>query len=340
MKKMLTFLIATILILAMSLMPLQAITGINSLVSYGEGNEIEGGCNGKNVDLGEGLSGLMVSNQSELVFIGNDDFKIKVGKPVKEFEIIDDVDNDGLKDVAVYIDSEDDYDDFKIVSSKTSKVLYATKYSYNTINDNNEAVNKNATIRQILFNDNIVYLIYNYHLVGISTKDYQVVFDYEAKDNIWKMALVNNQVIFTTQLGELGSLNKTNGKLNYTVASSQLLINIFEHNTPLHDGAVIIRGDRVVAATCYLPLSDNNNLNKALGTRHRAGVGISEVTDSMTIIVSEETGKVSVAVGGELIHDIDADSLRNKLEYLRRRTIDVKSFKIWRGRLKHEGKDV
>ena len=124
------------------------------------------------------------------------------------------------------------------------------------------------------------------------------------------------------------------------LVTSQLLINIFEHNTPLHDGAVIIRGDRVVAATCYLPLSDNNSLNKALGTRHRAGVGISEVTDSMTIIVSEETGRVSVAVGGELIHDIDADSLRNKLEYLRRRTIDVKSFKIWRGRLKHEGKDV
>ena len=124
------------------------------------------------------------------------------------------------------------------------------------------------------------------------------------------------------------------------LVTSQLLINIFEHNTPLHDGAVIIRGDRVVAATCYLPLSDNNNLNKALGTRHRAGVGISEVTDSMTIIVSEETGKVSVAVGGELIHDIDADSLRNKLEYLRRGTIVVKSFKIWRGRLKHEGKDV
>lgn len=124
------------------------------------------------------------------------------------------------------------------------------------------------------------------------------------------------------------------------LVTSQLLINIFEHNTPLHDGAVIIREDRIVAATCYLPLSDNNSLNKALGTRHRAGVGISEVTDSMTIIVSEETGRVSVAVGGELIHDIDADSLRNKLEYLRRRTIDVKSFKIWRGRLKHEGKDV
>ena len=117
------------------------------------------------------------------------------------------------------------------------------------------------------------------------------------------------------------------------IVTSQLLINIFEHNTPLHDGAVIIRGNRVVAATCYLPLTDNVNLSKALGTRHRA-------TDSLTIIVSEETGKVSVAFGGELIHDIDSDSLKNKLEYIRRRTIDVKSFKIWRGRLKHEREDI
>ena len=124
------------------------------------------------------------------------------------------------------------------------------------------------------------------------------------------------------------------------IVTSQLLINIFEHNTPLHDGAVIIRGNRVVAATCYLPLTDNVNLSKELGTRHRAGVGISEATDSLTIIVSEETGKVSVAFGGELIHDIDSDSLKNKLEYIRRRTIDVKSFKIWRGRLKHEREDI
>ena len=117
------------------------------------------------------------------------------------------------------------------------------------------------------------------------------------------------------------------------IVTSQLLINIFEHNTPLHDGAVIVRGNRVVAATCYLPLTDNVNLSKALGTRHRA-------TDSMTIIVSEETGKVSVAFGGELIHDIDADSLKNKLEYIRRKNIDVKSFRIWRGRLKHEREDI
>ena len=124
------------------------------------------------------------------------------------------------------------------------------------------------------------------------------------------------------------------------VVTSQLLINIFEHNTPLHDGAVIVRGNRVVAATCYLPLSDNSNLSKGLGTRHRAGVGISEGTDSFTINVSEETDAVSVAVGGSIIRDIDRDSLRNKLEYLRKKTVDVKSFKIWRGRLKNERKDI
>jgi len=124
------------------------------------------------------------------------------------------------------------------------------------------------------------------------------------------------------------------------VVTSQLLINIFEHNTPLHDGAVIIRDNRVVAATCYLPLSDNMSLSKSLGTRHRAAVGISEVTDSFTIIISEETGAVSVAVGGELTHNMDGDSIRNKLEYMRRKTIDVKSFKRWKGRLKNEGKNV
>ena len=81
------------------------------------------------------------------------------------------------------------------------------------------------------------------------------------------------------------------------IVTCELLINIFEKNTPLHDGAVIIGGNRVLSATCYLPLSDNMQLSKELGTRHRAGVGISEATDSLTIIVSEETGRVSVESG-------------------------------------------
>ena len=97
------------------------------------------------------------------------------------------------------------------------------------------------------------------------------------------------------------------------LVSSQLLINIFEHNTPLHDGAVLIRGNRIISATCYLPLSDNRGLSKELGTRHRAGIGISEVTDSMTIIVSEESGRISIAYQGEMERNIDVDGLRKYL---------------------------
>lgn len=120
------------------------------------------------------------------------------------------------------------------------------------------------------------------------------------------------------------------------ILTSQLLINIFEHNTPLHDGAVIVRGDRIVSATCYLPLSDNMALSKELGTRHRAGVGISEVTDSMTVIVSEETGHVSVAYEGELYRKLDADSLREKLMMIQNKQVEEKKRRLWKGRSKSE----
>lgn len=98
--------------------------------------------------------------------------------------------------------------------------------------------------------------------------------------------------------------------------SSELLINIFEHNTPLHDGAVIIRGNRITAATCYLPLSDNARISKELGTRHRAAVGISEITDSFTIVVSEQTGSVSIAQNGELNRRVTREYLYDRLKEL------------------------
>lgn len=123
--------------------------------------------------------------------------------------------------------------------------------------------------------------------------------------------------------------------------SSQLLINIFEHNTPLHDGAVIVRNDRIVAATCYLPLSDNLDLNKSLGTRHRAGVGISEVSDALTIIVSEETGKVSYTMGGKIYTGVTPGVLREELNKLKAKSGSKEEngkFKIWKGRGRHEEK--
>lgn len=117
------------------------------------------------------------------------------------------------------------------------------------------------------------------------------------------------------------------------IVSAQLLMNIFEHNTPLHDGAIIIRENRIVSATCYLPLSDDMGLSKDLGTRHRAGVGISEVTDTLTIIVSEETGGVSIAVGGELIRNIDSDYLKERLSLVQKKSMDVKKrFRLKKGR--------
>ena len=119
-----------------------------------------------------------------------------------------------------------------------------------------------------------------------------------------------------------------------SVISSQLLINIFEHNTPLHDGAVIIRGNRIIAATCYLPLSDNMSLSKELGTRHRAAVGLSEVSDSLTIIVSEETGKVSVASEGRIRRNIDGEVLEDLLRQLQGKSTDSKKRKLWKGRRK------
>ena len=124
------------------------------------------------------------------------------------------------------------------------------------------------------------------------------------------------------------------------ILTNQLLINIFEKNTPLHDGAIIVRGNRVVSATCYLPLSDNMELSKELGTRHRAAVGISEVSDSVTIVVSEETGGISVAFGGRLIRNLDQEELRAQLKMLQKYEADTKRKGLLKRRLKNAKKDI
>lgn len=144
-------------------------------------------------------------------------------------------------------------------------------------------------------------------------------------------------LIVIEQEDSLAEYERTGIMLDASI-SSQLLINIFEKNTPLHDGAVIIRNNRITSATCYLPLSDNSNLSKELGTRHRAGIGVSEVTDSFTIIVSEETGKVSIATKGRLIRDVDDEGLRKRLEslFMMEETHKKRKIKLWKGRQKNE----
>ena len=150
----------------------------------------------------------------------------------------------------------------------------------------------------------------------------------------FEMAKVKTGALMVIERGpSLKEIERTGIEINGLI-SSQLLINIFEHNTPLHDGAVVIRGNRVAAATCYLPLSDNMSINKALGTRHRAAVGVSESTDSLTIVVSEETGRVSVAQEGHLQTVSDAETLRTILSGIRETAEPSGSrFRLWKGRL-------
>ena len=136
----------------------------------------------------------------------------------------------------------------------------------------------------------------------------------------------------------LGEYERTGITLDAQV-SSQLLLNIFEHNTPLHDGAIIVRGNRVISATCYLPLSDNMTLSKELGTRHRAAVGISEVSDAMTVVVSEETGAISITQYSEIKRYVSPEVLREQLQTLQNKTTDGKRFRLWKGREKDESKD-
>ena len=126
-----------------------------------------------------------------------------------------------------------------------------------------------------------------------------------SRDKTGALMLVERQV-------PLGDFERTGIPID-AIVSSQLIINIFEKNTPLHDGAVIIKNNRVAAATCFLPLTDSNEISMDLGTRHRAAIGASEVSDAFIIIVSEETGAISLAKGGTLYRNLSSETLKNML---------------------------
>lgn len=118
-------------------------------------------------------------------------------------------------------------------------------------------------------------------------------------------------IVFERKTG-INEIIQTGTNLNADV-SRELLINIFIPNTPLHDGAVVIRRNYIKAAACFLPLTENKNLNKELGTRHRAALGITEKSDSLSLVVSEETGNISIAINGKLYRDLNEERLRNML---------------------------
>ncbi|WP_317854866.1 diadenylate cyclase CdaA [Chakrabartyella piscis] len=135
-------------------------------------------------------------------------------------------------------------------------------------------------------------------------------------------------LILIEQEVPLGDLERTGIPIDALV-SSQLIINIFEHNTPLHDGAVIIRRNRVAAATCFLPLTDSDTISMELGTRHRAAIGASEVSDAYVIVVSEETGGISLARGGVLYRNLTMEQLRSMISPTK--TEGKKKLNLWKG---------
>jgi len=132
------------------------------------------------------------------------------------------------------------------------------------------------------------------------------------------------QVLQSGKIGALIVIERDTGLKDYietgiqmdSLVNAEVLLNIFVPGTPLHDGATIIRGDRISAAGCFLPLTDSPYLSRQLGTRHRAALGISEVSDAVSVVVSEETGTISVAEGGKLTRYLDDKNLKELLESL------------------------
>lgn len=140
-------------------------------------------------------------------------------------------------------------------------------------------------------------------------------------------------LIILERTTKIGDIIRTGVTLDSEI-SAELLINIFVPNTPLHDGAVIIRDNRITAAACFLPLTQNNELNIELGTRHRAAIGITETSDCVALVVSEETGKISLALEGTLTRNLTVESLQRALTRIlspEPNQLNTKKFKLWKG---------
>ena len=156
-----------------------------------------------------------------------------------------------------------------------------------------------------------------------------------SKASIHMSKLKTGALIVIEQETKLGDVERTGINIDAAI-SSQLLINIFEKNTPLHDGAVIIKNNRISAATCFLPLTDSMEISKDLGTRHRAAIGISEGTDAMVIVVSEENGIISYVRDGKIKRGLDAEIIKKILLSTRKKKRTERKKAIWKGWSKHE----
>lgn len=186
-------------------------------------------------------------------------------------------------------------------------------------------------------------------LERIGRSNFKNFFNFEENDNVIRTTFTIEEIVkAATELSrtktgalivverdtKLGEIINTGTKLDSSV-SAELIINIFTPNTPLHDGALILRDNKLKSAACFLPLTDNPNLSKELGTRHRAALGITEVSDCISVVVSEETGKISYALNGGLSRNLTPDTLRKALNRnLLEKTSVNKKLSLWKGKSK------
>ena len=168
----------------------------------------------------------------------------------------------------------------------------------------------------------------------------------KTKEDVYKVVIATTELAKTKTGGlivierdiKINDILDSGVKIDSEV-SPQLIVNLFTPNTPLHDGAVIVSNNKIAAAACILPLADDKDIAKEIGTRHRAGIGISKESDAIAIIVSEETGKISVAIDGKLIADVKEEALRNILiKHVINKRFTRESQKIRRLKIKKENK--
>lgn len=168
----------------------------------------------------------------------------------------------------------------------------------------------------------------------------------KTKEDVYKVVIATTELAKTKTGGlivierdiKINDIIDSGVKIDSEV-SPQLIVNLFTPNTPLHDGAVIVSNNKIAAAACILPLADDKDIAKEIGTRHRAGIGISKESDAVAIIVSEETGKISVAIDGKLIADVKEEALRNILiKHVINKRFTRESQKIRRLKIKKENK--
>lgn len=169
----------------------------------------------------------------------------------------------------------------------------------------------------------------------------------KTKEDVYKIVIAATELAKTKTGGlivierdiKINDIMDSGVKIDSEV-SPQLIVNLFTPNTPLHDGAVIVSNNKIAAAACILPLADDKDIAKEIGTRHRAGIGISKESDAIAIIVSEETGKISVAIDGNLIADVKEEALRNILikHVINKRFTGESQKRIRRLKIKKENK--